>query len=219
LISAAFVLFAYGAASQARAAELWVTVANLNDSNRPRAHIEVSVDTSNLPVPPWRDFERPYVLIDVFNAAGGLITEFTVPFNESGFANSSSVAPPYDNLFDVSGGLPALVRIRTPGDGTQTSAILRQTLGNSKTVTLVPPARSSDGQGNAAGFDFSVPVGNFAPRATLLIANVSGADVAVELFPRTGGTPGTGRYRNPAWRTAGFGSCSSTSRMRTLICR
>jgi hypothetical protein len=44
---------------------------------------------------------------------------------------------------------------------------------------------------------FSTPFGDIPPRATLLIANLSGSDVAVDIFLGTKGAPGGGKYVIP----------------------
>jgi hypothetical protein len=192
LFLAAVAFVATFAASQAQAAEFAVIIANLNDAKDPQAQIDVAVDTQALP-----GGAPATVYFNVFGASGSQIAEFEVLTNQNGFASSSSAAPPYDNLFTVSGGLPALVTVRTPGTASIAGVVLRQKSKESEVVVDVPRVRRVDGSYFAAGRVFSVPVGDIVHTATLLIANVFGTDIAVDLFIGTKGAPGGGKYNNP----------------------
>lgn len=185
----------FGAAGHGQAAEFYAIIANLNNAKDPQAQIDVAVDTQagtgGAPSP---------VLFNVFGADGAQLAEFEVTTNPNGFASSVFAAPPYDNLFTVSEGLPALVAVRTPTTSSLAGAVLRQTLKPSNILLDLPPARRSDGTGVAQGQLFSVAIGKIADAATLLIANLSGSDVHVDVFLGTKGASGFGKYVNPRLR-------------------
>ena len=125
---------------------------------------------------------------------------FSVPFNENGFASSASASAPFRNLFRLSGGEPALVRAHTPVGATTATATLQQRGSGSRLLVSVPPDRMSDGTPLHAGRQFAFHVGDIRGNATasLLVANVSGHDVGVDVFTGTPRGPGGGKYSNPA---------------------
>ena len=200
LIFVALAFVATVAASEAQAAEFYAIIANLNDANNPHAQIDVAVDTQALP-----GGAPSTVLFNVYRADGTQLAEFEVLTNSHGFASSAFAPAPYDNLFTVSEGLPALVRVRTVTSSSLASAVLRQTLKPSNIPIAVPPVRRSDGSRVAMGSLFSTPIGNIiAPGATLLIANLSGGDIAVDIFLGAKGAPGAGKYVNPRMKSNAF---------------
>jgi hypothetical protein len=170
-----------GAASPVEAADFYAIIANLTNAKKPHAQLDVSANTDAAPA-------GTPITFTVYGDTGVQLGQFTVPTNASGFASSASAAPPNDNLFTVSPGLPALVRIQTPSNATTSSAILRQKL---KQLTILPsvlPATVAMGQ------TFSFTLGPVAHRATLLLANLSGNDAIVDVFVGSAGAPGTGKY-------------------------
>lgn len=192
LIFATLVFVATLAMGEAQAAEFVVIITNLNNTNGPHAQVDVSLNTG---VP--NQGEGYPILFNVYTADGTQITAFEMLTGQNGFVSSSSAAPPNDNLFAVSGGLPALVRVRTPEIVVPAAVTLRQTLGKSEIVFGVPALlRYSGTTYQAAGAVFSVALGDIAPRATLLICNVSGTDAIVDVWSGTDHAPGTGKYTN-----------------------
>src|SRR6266404_4854326 len=150
------------------AADYYAIVDNLGKKPR-NAFMDVSVDTT---IGAGID-----VLFNVYDARGVQLAEFTVPANSYGLASSSS----WGNLFNLAAGQPILVRARTP-DGAPTSAATLHidSLGAS-TIVSIFAIRKRDGFPLGMGTDFAVALGTFRS-ARLLIANLSGSDVAVDVF-------------------------------------
>jgi hypothetical protein len=168
------------AAGPVHAADFWAIIANLTDAKKPHAQVDVSANIDAAPA-------GSHILFTVLQD-GIQLSEFVVPTNARGFASSASAAPPNDNLFVLSAGAPALVRVRTPPNTTTSSAVLRQKL---KQWTIVP---AIPGVPATVGRVFSVTLGDVVHRATLLLANVSGLEVSIDVFVGTVGGPGTGKY-------------------------
>jgi hypothetical protein len=170
----------------------YAIIANLNGANNPHAQVDVAVDTQALP-----GWVPSPVVFNVFRVDGTHLAEFVVMTNSNGFASSAFAPAPYDNLFTVSEGQPVLVAARTVVSASLSGAVLRQTLGKSETVLSLPAARRPDGTGVALGRLFSTPFGDIPPSATLLIANLSGSDIAVDIFLGAKSAPGGGKYAIP----------------------
>lgn len=183
-------------ATPARGAEYNAVITNFGGAPRANAHLDVSFDTSALVSGPID------VLFDVFSADGSLLATFAVPANANGFASSAWAPAPNHNLFLLSGGEPALVRARTPQAATSGTATLQQRGSGSRLLVSVPPDRNTDGTGIHAGQRFSFHVGDLRGVATasLLVADVSGADVAVDVSIGTRAAPGAGKYSTPQLR-------------------
>jgi hypothetical protein len=153
-------------------------------AKKPRtAFMDVSVDTT---IGAGID-----VLFDVYDARGIQLAEFTVPANSYGFASSSS----WGNLFNLAAGQPILVRAQTPYAPTDAATVHIDSLGAS-TVVGVFPIRKRDNTLLSMGTDFALALGSFRS-ATLLIANLSGSDVAVDVFKGSRGADGFGIFSNP----------------------
>ena len=167
-----------------RAADFYAIITNFGNA-KPGARMDVSVDTT---VSAAID-----VLFTVFDASGSQLTEFTSRANASGLATSSAVLT--NDLFKLSNGQPAVVRARTPA-GAIAAAILHQTGSGNSLDLAVFPVRAADGFPYALGTNFAIALGN-VPFPTLLIANVSGGDVAVDVFRGTRGCYGCGTYTTP----------------------
>lgn len=173
-------------ARQAQAAEFYVIVPNSSDSKTAHAQIDVAVDTQALP------FGTPApVLFVIFEPLGSELAFFTLTTNANGFVSTAAAPPPYDNLFAIAGGLPVLVQVNTPS----VAALSAVTLKTDGHIVRVPEARRPDGLGIAQGQIFSIATG--ADRTTLLVANVCGTDVAVDVFLGRAGAGGDGKYTNP----------------------
>jgi hypothetical protein len=178
-----------GAPGQVPAAEHYAIMWNLTGTKQSRAYIDVGIDTRAAP-------EGSAVTFLVTDLDGQPFSEFTLLVNSRGFVTSSSAAPPNDNLLAVSGGQPARVRVTTPLGATNEYAVLHQTERSTNLTLGVPPARDLSGQRVAIGTFFPVTLGDFS-RATLLVGNVSGADVSVDVFVGTKGADGAGKYTIP----------------------
>lgn len=175
----------------AQANDFYAVIANLTNVKTPQASIDVAFDTRCASA-------GTDILFSVFRGADGVfLGEFTLLLNANGFLSSASAASPNDNLFTVSASQPALVRLRAPTGCTYESAILRQALKAGLFAVGIPPAFDVTGSRVAIGRLFSVPLRDVPPRTTLLIANVSGADVTVDIFLGTAGPIGTGNPSNP----------------------
>jgi hypothetical protein len=196
LVGGLIVLIAGGAvlgvARSADAADFFAMIANLTGIKKPNAFVEATVDTRAGAGGPI-DIE-----FTVYDSAGGVAADFTGQADtEHGFASSASAVTPNDNLFTASGGLPAVVRIRTPAGVTTASAILHQKFQQSQLVLGLPSVKASDGSAYGMGKVFAVSPGAFRHRATLLIANVSGGDADMDVYVGTRGPVGNGVYTNP----------------------
>jgi hypothetical protein len=131
-----------------------------------------------------------------------LLAEFSVLTNENGFASSASTTAPNHNLFRLSGGEAALVRARTPLGETSATATLQQRGHGTRLLVSVPPDRSHDGTPLHVGQRFPIQVGDLRGTAiaSILVANVSSGDAAVDVFAGSAGAPGAGKYSNPRLR-------------------
>jgi hypothetical protein len=186
-----------GVSGSAWADDFYAIIANSTGDRNPRASLEVSEDTLTL-------VRGTDVVFTVWDSNGVFITEFTQQSNtDRGFVSSASATPPNDNLFALSAGQPALVRATLPG-GTNRYAVLRETLGKSNIILGVQAFLNPDNTFAAAGMIFPVTLGAFS-RATLLVANVSGVDVGVDVFVGTKGADGTGKYRIDRVKNNGIG--------------
>lgn len=185
----------FGSPGRAQALEFFAIIANFTGAADVHAQIDVGGDTQagtgGEPVP---------ILFNVFGPDGAPIGQFQVLTNAQGFASSSSAAPPNDDLFMLSGGFPALVAVSTPTTSSLFSAVLRQTLRKSGVAVALPQARAADGSPFGQGRVFSIPMGDIGKTATLLVANLQGSDIAVDVFTGTKGAPGFGKYHNPRLR-------------------
>ena len=166
----------------ASAADYYAIVDNFGKKPR-NAFMDVSVDTT---IGAGID-----VLFDVYDARGVQLAEFTVPANSYGFASSSS----WGNLFNLAAGQPILVRAQTPYAPTDAATLHIDPLG-APTIVGVFPIRKRDNTLLGMGTDFAVALGSFRS-ATLLIANLSGSDIAVDVFKGTRGADGFGIFSNP----------------------
>ena len=181
------------AATQAGAAEYHAVITNFGNAPRANAHLDVSFDTTAL------GGGNLDVIFEVFAADGTFVAEFAVPANANGFVSSAWAPAPYRNLFLLSGGEPALVRARTFGGVNGGTATLYQRGAGSRLLVSVPQDRTSDGTNVHVGHQFTFHVGDLRGVATasLVVANISGADVFADLFIGTIGSAGTGKYSNP----------------------
>jgi hypothetical protein len=175
-----------GMSHAAQAGEFFAIIANLTNVRNPQAWIDAAFDTRGAP-------EGTNVLFRVSDVTGIIFDEFELPVNQNGFVSSASFV---DNLFAVSGNQPALVHVRGPAGVVDQSAIVRQTLKSGHFAVSILPARRVNDDPLAIGTQFSVALGSGA-RATLLVANVSGGDVTVDLFLGTKGADGSGFQSNP----------------------
>jgi hypothetical protein len=134
------------------------------------------------------------VLFDVFGEDGTPLAEFTATTNSNGFATTRTLAAPYKNLFRLNGGAPMLVRARVP-NGAPAAAIV-EVKSSGAPYQLSVPFAVKNGTPLAAGQFFPISIGN-ARSATLLVANVSGTDVGVDVHVGSGGPAGGGVYSTP----------------------
>jgi hypothetical protein len=75
--------------------------------------------------------------------------------------------------------------------------MLQQKFQQSRPVLGVPPSRLSDGRPLGMGKVFVVNPGDIRHRATLLIGNVWGSDVDIDVYLGTRGASGNGAYYKP----------------------
>lgn len=143
----------------------YVMICNLHGAPHPSASMDASADTVG------------QVEFVVFGP-GPLGPPFTVPLNEDGFASSS--ASTFPNLFDISGGQLAFVRVTVIG--ATSSAILRQKTGKSDVLLTVPTIEESLGRG------FGIAVGDLERGAFVLIGNPNATDATISIRY---GAPGT----------------------------
>lgn len=158
--------------------EFHAVISNFGNAPRASAYVDVAFDARALAGSPVD------VLFDVFSADGSLLAEFAVAANANGFASSGSAPAPYRNLFLLSGGDAALVRARIPAGVVGGTATLHQRGTGSRLLVSVPQDRKSDGTPVHVGRNFTLHVGDLrgVARATILVANVSGGDVAADIF-------------------------------------
>ena len=140
-------------------------ICNLSGAPHPSASMDVSADTVG------------QVEFAVFGP-GPLGPPFTVPLNEDGFASSS--ASTFPNLFDISGGQLAFVRVTVVGS--TSSAMLQQRTGKSDVLLTVPTSEESLGRG------FGIAVGDLEKGAFVLIGNPNATDATISIRY---GAPGT----------------------------
>jgi hypothetical protein len=142
------------------------------------------------------------VLFTVFPQNGAPPAEFTVPIDANGLASSRSASGPARNFFRLTDGAPALVRARVP-NGAAAAATLDVRSSDGR-VHLGVPYAIKNGGSLAAGRFFPIAIGNVRA-ATLLIANVSGTDVGVDVWAgATYGAHNTARYSTPRLVTGGI---------------
>ena len=135
------------------------------------------------------------VLFTVYREAGGALAEFTVPIDANGFASTRSALGEARNVFRLTGGGPALVCARVP-NAAGAAATLDVRSSDSR-LHLGVPCAIKHGESLAAGRTFPISIGNVRA-ATLLIANVSGTDVGVDVSVGTSSpVQGAGRYSTP----------------------
>ena len=153
-------------------AEFYAIITNFGNAPKAAGRLDVAVDGAS------GGNAAPEVLFNVFDQNGVQLAEFAVPTTD-GFASSSAVAT--NDLFKLTNGAPGLVRARTPSLASNASAILHQTGSGNRLGFTAVAVKKLDGTTLGMGRCFSIPVGDI-PTPTLLIANVSGSDVGVELF-------------------------------------
>ena len=135
------------------------------------------------------------VLFMVYREAGGVLAEFTVPIDANGFASTQSALGAARNVFRLTGGAPALVCARVP-NAAGAAATLDVRSSDSRLHLGVPFAIKA-GVSLAAGLTFPIAIGNVRA-ATLLIANVTGTDVGVDVSLGTSSpAQGGGIYSTP----------------------
>jgi hypothetical protein len=168
------------AQAQAPPGDFLAIFANVGSALRPKAFLDVSANTDAAPL-------GTDVLFTVF-AGGSNLGEFTIPTNAQGFASSAAAATAAQrNLFRLTGGEPGLVRGRGPTNATTATAVLHQRGPGARLMVAAPPAAQ------AVGTAFPITIGDTATGA-LLVANVSGSEVAVDVYVGNAGSPGTGKY-------------------------
>lgn len=177
--------------------QFFAIITNFGTAPRVSAHMDVSMDTRAAPT-------GTDVLFNVFEPEGSQLAEFAVQTNTNGFVSSAWAPPPNRNLFRVSNDGPALIRARTPLGASKTTASLHQRGQGNRLVIGVPPARKVDGSRLALGTLFPVALGDIAA-ASLLVANVSGSDVTVDVFIGTKGADGTGKHSIPRLKNNALG--------------
>jgi hypothetical protein len=193
-----FACFMLGVPGHAWAAEFWAIAANVTGAKNPEAHLELGLDTLNAR-------GGTDIFFNVYDVNGVQIAEFTLQTNANGLVSSASAAPPNDNLFAISLGRPVLVRALSPNGATGNDyAALRQTLGRVAILVGTPPIYDTLGSFYAEGNLFPVVLGDFAG-AALLVANLSSADISVDVFLGTKGPDGTGKYRIPRLKSGSMG--------------
>jgi hypothetical protein len=169
------------------AAEFFGIIDNFGRKAR-NAYVDVSVDTAAGPVD---------VVFDVSSTFGNPLAEFTVSTNSRGFASSESVG----NLFDLTGGQPMLVYVRTLSDAAPSAATLHiDSLSAPMTIGLWPTNRRSDGTALSQGQQFGIALGAFRS-ASVLIANVGGGEQVVDIHVGTRSADGSGIFSNPRLAT------------------
>jgi hypothetical protein len=166
----------------ASAAEYYTIVDNFGKKPR-MAFMDVSGDTTANPID---------VLFDVYDAQGVQLAEFNIRANSYGLASSSW----WGNFFDLAVGQPMLVRARTADTGSPSEANLHIDSLGAPTIVGVSPIRKRDLTLLNLGTYFGLALGNFRS-ASLLIANLSGDDVTIDVFKGTRGAYGNGSFSNP----------------------
>lgn len=174
-----------GSAPVAQAADFYAIITNFGNSPRSNAFLDVSSDTSTT-----RDGTE--VLFYVFDVNGVGLAEFALT-TTNGFVSTASAPAPNNNLFALSNGGPALIRARVPDGAITTTAELNQRSSGNRLVIGIPPARRQDNTPLAVGRLFPITNGAVSSSA-ILVANVSGNDVTVDIFIGTKGPDGTGKH-------------------------
>ena len=169
--------------------EFFAMFTNFGSAPRVSAHLDLAVDTRTAPGP-------VDVTFSAFSQTGASLAEFVVLTNANGFASSSSAQGPNKNLFRLTGGESGLVRARIPSTATFTAAVLTQRGQGSRLAIGVPAARATSGSPIGAGTNFPVAIGDVAT-ASLLVANVSGTDLAADVFVGSIAGVGGGKYTIP----------------------
>jgi hypothetical protein len=170
---------------EAQAAEFYAMFTNFGTSQRPTAFLDVSGDTGQT-----RD--GTLVLFQVFNSDGVEVGEFSLP-TRNGFVSTASATAPNDNLFTLTNGGPGLIRARTPDGANNTTAELNESGRGNRLVIGISPLRRQNGVPLAFGTLFPITNGAVSSSA-ILVANISGSDVQVEIFVGTKGADGTGKH-------------------------
>jgi hypothetical protein len=157
---------------------------------KPFASLDISLDT--------RAGVGVNVEFTAYDSDGTFVSQFFVPINPFGFASTES----FGNLFELTTGRPMLIRARTPQDQVNSGATLNVRSANGPMTFGVLPLQKIDSSPVGGGRLFSIALGSFRS-ARLLIANVSGAQISVDVFQGTEHAPGSGIYSNP--RLPNFG--------------
>jgi len=165
--------------------DFFAIITNFGNSPRANAFLDVSSDT-------FTTRDGTEFFFNVFDSNGLQLAEFTLK-TKNGFVSTASATAPNDNLFTLSNGGPALIKARTPGGASNTTAELNQSSQGNRLVIGIPPARRQDGTPLAVGSRFPI-INGAVSSSTILVANVSGTDVTVDIFVGTKGADGTGKY-------------------------
>lgn len=127
-----------------------------------------------------------------------MLADFTVPSNDVGFATTADAPEPNNDLFALADGQPVLARVLTPPSSLLDAASIRYHEGAKEILRHDVPTSIGHLTGSiAAGTLFAVPMGDVVGTTSLLVANVSGIDVNVDVFRGTKGADGFGIYNNP----------------------
>jgi hypothetical protein len=151
---------------------------------RPRnAHLDVSTDSVAGP---------DDTIFTVFNTFGAPLAQFTVRANLWGFASTAS----FDNLFNLTGGDPMLIRAETSFSSLPSAATLHIDSQGAPLIVGIWPTHKRDGTAFAMGREFNIALGSFRS-ASLSVANLGGSDQVVDIFKGTSGAAGHGIFSNP----------------------
>jgi hypothetical protein len=181
------------APSEARAAgysQAHAVVANLTGAKGVHAHVEVAINTAGLQGGPVA------IGFDVFGADGGALTSFEIETDLRGFASTRTAPSPNDDLFAISHGAPALVRVRFPEGPWSAGVALQYSQPRAKLRHNLSADRRADDTPKVVGRSFEMVIGEVVGVMSLLIANVSASAVNVDVFRGTIGTPGYGAYNH-----------------------
>jgi hypothetical protein len=180
--------------------EFNAVIDNVNNVAHPTAQIDVSI---------YHATPLAEIVFSVFRASDGMnLSSFVLNPNANGFCSSSSAEAPNDNLFTVSGGLPALVRVFITPSELAATAVVRQDLGGSKIVFGMPARSSNFGTPLAGGTEMAIAVGDLENGTSLFIANISSgpfpapiSDAHEEVTVSVGGSLYMNKLRaNTVWR-------------------
>jgi hypothetical protein len=181
----AVALACLGEPREAQAAEFFAMITNFGNSQHPTAFLDVSSDA-------LQTRDGTLVVFNVFNSDGLQVAEFSLP-TKSGFVSTASATAPNDNLFTLTNGGPGLIRARTPDGANNTTAELNQSGRGNRLVIGIPPLRRQNGDPLAVGTLFPITNGAVSS-SVILVSNISGADVQVDIFVGTKGPDGTGKH-------------------------